>query len=361
MNAKQRDSAFQHWQSVILRETRDLASLERIAAAALQDRNVRSDPALEGLIRSHVAARRADIERERWNSDLAARQARPSVRPVDFSGHRSTSVVSVTPLAESRSEPPPPVPPPPDSGQAAFHDLAKALAEPMARGDEVEAGAVCERMAALQQASGGAIPEGALAPYEMKLAKLRARLGQFRIQIAALVQEAIARAREGDEPAAAALLRRLTAIHVTYPQLLAAARLDEVRAQMLHASEQHDDGLAARRLLDREQAVATEIRRIAAAVHQFYRVVCTAPESSEAFRSAEAQYQQTLRDVRTHDSEWLVGFVLELADLLAEWRLPRRAVRKQVDRFLERVRVSMQRIRTEVGRIDSKRNETDAP
>jgi hypothetical protein len=95
----------------------------------------------------------------------------------------------------------------------------------------------------------------------------------------------------------------VTAIHVPHPRLLDEARLDEIRAEIVHANEEHDDGLAARQLVKREQAVAAEIRKIAGAVHEFHRVVCEVPDSSAEFRSAEAAYLRTLQEVRAHDTE----------------------------------------------------------
>ncbi len=357
MTAKERDAVFQHWRSVILRETRDLASLERIGARALQDRDVRADATLESLIRAEVAERRAEIERDQQDLRSAGRQSRPTVRGSDDVGGRTTSAVSGEPRRESRSVPPPPVSPPPTPAQLAFDRLAQTLWESLARGDEGEARAAYEQMRAVQEESRGVIPAAALQPHEQQVAKLRTRLEQFRVQIAALVQQAIAASRHGDEPAAAASIRRLAAIHVTYPHLLDEARLDEILADIVHAGGEHEDRLTARRLVERERTVAAEIKKVAAAVHEFHRVVCEVPDSSAEFRSAEAAYQRTLQGVRAHDPEWLAGFVLELADLLAEWRMPSRAVAEQIDRFLESVRLNMKHVHAEMGEIDNQRGE----
>ncbi len=356
MTAKERDAVFQHWRSVILRETRDLASLERVGARALQDREVRAEATLESLIRAELEERRAEIEREQQSVESTNRQSRPAVRRSDYVGWRTTAPVGREPGPESRSAPPPPVPPPAPA-QVAFDRLAQTLSGWLMRGDEDEARAVYEQMRVLQEESCGVIPAGALLPYEDKVAKLRTRLGQFRVQIAALVQQAIAASQHGDEQAAATLLRRLAAIHVTYPHLLDEARLDEIRAEIIHANEEHDDGLTARQLVERERAVTVEIRKIAGAVHEFHRVVCEVPDSSAEFRSAEAAYLRTLQEVRAHDPEWLAGFVLELADLLAEWTEPPLRAAKRIDRFLESIRLGLKRIHVEMGKIDTRRGE----
>ena len=353
MTAKERDAVFQHWRSVILRETRDLASLERVGARALQDRDVRGDSALESLIRGHLAQRRAEIEREQQSVESANRQSRPAVRRSGHVGRRTTAPVDRKPRPEAQPVPPPSIPLPADPVQVAFDGLAQTLSGWLARGDEDEASAVYEQMRALQEESRGVIPGAALQPYEQKVAKLRTRLGQFRVQIAALAQQAITASRNGDEHAAATLMRRLSAIHVTYPHLLDEARLDEIRAAIVRANGQHEDGLTARRLIERERAVATDLKRIAAAVHEFHRVVCALPDTSEEFRSAQAAYLRTLQEVRAHDPEWLAWFVLELADLLAEWSDPPPAAAKQIDRFLESIRLGLKRINAEVGEIDT--------
>ncbi len=361
MTAKERDAIFQHWQSVIMRETRDLASLEQVGARALQDREVRADAPLESLIRGYLARRRADIEREQQSrqSSTAAHRSGPKVGRGGDIGWRTTPTAG--PRPDVQPVPSPSIPPLPDLVQVAFDGLAQTLSGGLARGDEDEARAAYEQMRAFQERSHGLIPAAALQPYEQKIANLRTRLGQFRVQIAALAQQAITASRNGDEQAAATLMRRLSAIHVTYPQLLEEARLDEIRADIVRANEQHDDGVTARHLLERERAVAAEIRKIAAAVHEFHRVVCEVPDSSAEFRSAEAAYLRTLAEVRAHDPEWLAGFVLELADLLAEWRIPSRTAGKQIDRFLESIRLGMKHIHAEMGQIDTKQDEAEGP
>src|SRR5512144_1744958 len=83
MTAKEREVAYLHWQSMILRETRDLASLERMGAAALNDRDVARDPELSGRLRAHVAQRRAELtqeEQRQRNSTPARGPARPEQR-----------------------------------------------------------------------------------------------------------------------------------------------------------------------------------------------------------------------------------------------------------------------------------------
>jgi hypothetical protein len=341
MNAKQRDAVSSHWRSVIQREARDPASLEQIGARAMHDSDVRDDPTLQSLIRSDLERRRAELEREQQSqtAPTAPRATRPEVR-----------FVSSISIPVPRQEP----------VWTAFEGLARAFSGVLEHHDEGEALVLWGQMRALQAENPGVIPASALQPYGQQLGRLRTLLERLRDQIAALTQQVVAASRQGDEQAVGKLMRRLSAICVTHPRLLDEARLEEIRADIVRANEEREDGLTARKLVDRERAVLADITRIAAAVHEFHRVVWTAPETSEEFRGAELAYLRALQDAPIHDPEWLAGFVLELADVLAEWSVPPPAVEQQVDRFLENVRLGLKRIHAEVGQIATRPNETEA-
>lgn len=373
MTAKEREAILQRWRSVILRETRDLASLERVGARALQDREVRADATLESLIRAELGQRRAEFARERESQEASndarrrrpkagrganagARPSRPEVQRRSEIGRQPSPTVAPEHQPEARPVPLAPIsPPPPEPAQVAFDQLAQALSGWLLSNDESEALAVWGQMQALQAENPEVIPAAALQSYEQRIGKLRMRLEHFREQVAALAQEAVTASGRGDAQAVAKLMRRLTAIHVTYPRLLDQAQLHQIRADIIHANEEHEDGLTARRLVEREEAVAAEIEKVAAAVHEFHRVVCAVPDTSAEFRAAEATYLRTLKAVRAHDTEWLAGFVLELADLLAEWTEPPLRAARKIDHFLESIRLGLKRIHVEIGEIDTRR------
>jgi hypothetical protein len=155
--------------------------------------------------------------------------------------------------------------------------------------------------------------------------------------------------------AAAKLMRRLSAINVAHPRLLDAPWLEKIRRDIVSANEGHEDGLMTRRLIERERAVVVKLKRLAAAVTDFHRIVCTVPETSAEFLSAEGVYLQVLREVRVHEEDWLAEFVLELADVLAEWSVPPPGAKRQINRFLEKVRVGIKRIQKAMGDIDRDR------
>jgi hypothetical protein len=361
MTAKERDAAFRHWQSVILRETRDLASLERIGAHALQDRDVRADAMLQNLVRAELERCRSELQRDQQSEtalDLPPKYRLGASRR-DDAGWQPLPSATPEPRAEARPPPQAPVPAAPAPALVTFRRLAQTFSESLVRGDENEARATWEQMLALQEENSEIIPASALEQYEQRIKKLRARLVGFRSRIAAMAQQALVAVRRGDAQAAAKLMRRLSAIHIAHPALLDEARLEKFRNDIVHASEGHEDGLTSRKLVERERAVAAQMKRLAAAVHEFYRVVCAAPETSAEFHRAEEIYLRILHEVRLHEEDWLTEFVLELADVLAEWSVPPPGAEQQINCFLERVRVSLDRIHTEMRRIDIKLGETE--
>jgi hypothetical protein len=360
LTAKQRAAAFQHWCSQIMRECRDLDSLERVTARALQDRDVRADAQLQSMVQAELERRRAELQREQQREQ----QGQPSSKPPpkyrssasrrDDPGWRTSPDFAPEFRPEARPTPPA-APPPPDPDQVAFRQLAEDLGEALKGGDEDAACATFEQMRTLHEKNSGVISASELERYEQRIEKLRAKLEEFRDQIDTMAKDAIAAARRGDAEAAASLMRRLSAIHVTHPRLLDEPGLEKIRQEIVGANEGHEDRLRTRGLIERERAIAAKMKRLAAAVNVFHRIVCTMPETSAEFRRAEEVYLQVLQEVRLHEEDWLAEFVLELADVLAEWSVPPPGAEQQIDRFLEKIRVGIERIHKKMGEIDSER------
>lgn len=86
-------------------------------------------------------------------------------------------------------------------------------------------------------------------------------------------------------------------------------------------------------------------------------MICAAPDTSAEFRSAEATYLRALQEARAHDTEWHAGFVLEWADLPAEWTEPPLRAARRIGHFLESIRLGLTRIHAELGEIDTRRGE----
>jgi hypothetical protein len=360
LTAKQRDAALQQWRSLIVREGRDLDSLERISARALQDRDIRADAQLQSMVQAELQRCRAELQREQQSeqrghpSSKAPPEYRSSDSRRDESGWRTSREV----YTEHRPgvRPTPSVaPPPPDPDWVALHKLVADLSEALKSGDEDAARTVCRQLRTLHGRRSEIVSAADLERYEQRIEKLRARLEEFRGQIDAMARDALAAARRGDAETAAKLMRRLSAIHVAHPRLLDEPGLEKIHQDIVGANEGHEDRLATRRLIERERAVAAKMKRLATAVNVFHRTVCTVPETSAEFRRAEGVYLQVLQEIRLHEEDWLAEFVLELADMLAEWSVPPPGAEQQIDRFLEKVRVGIERIHKKMGEIDSER------
>jgi hypothetical protein len=360
LTAKQRETALQQWRSLIMREGRDLDSLERIRARALQDRDIRADAQLQSMVQAELERRRAELQREQQSEQRGQPSSKPppeyrsSASRRDESGWRTSP--DVYPEYRPGARPTPSVvPPAPDPDWVALRKLVVDLSEALKSGDEDAARTVCTQLRTLHGRRSEIVSAADLERYEQRIEKLRARLEEFRGQIDTMVREALAAARRGDAEAAAKLMRRLSAIHVAHPRLLDKPGLERIRQDIAGANEGHEDRLTTRRLIECERAVAAKMKRLAAAVNDFHCIVCTVPETSAEFRRAEEVYLQVLQEVRLHEEDWLAEFVLEFADMLAEWSVPPPGAEQQIDRFLEKVRVGIERIHKKMGEIDSER------
>jgi hypothetical protein len=155
-------------------------------------------------------------------------------------------------------------------------------------------------------------------------------------------------------------MRRLLSIHAAHPRLLDESGLDGIRDDIIQAAdEHHEHQLTVRKLVERGRAVASEVKRLAAVIHEFHRVARSAPHTSEEFHSAEAAYLRAIQEVRVHDKEWFVGFVLELGGLLAEWTIPPLGAEGRIDRFLDRISASLNSIRAEMREIETEQDQTE--
>ncbi len=328
MSSKQRDGVFQRWSGLIGREARDLASLEQMGKRALADSDVRSDPALQAMIRAEVQRRRAELEQKRKSPQA------------------STASVETQPT--SRSEVP-------EQVRVEFNRLASALSKSLERGDDAETGAIFRKMRALQEQNPGEIPAVAIAEYEQRVEKLRIHARELTDEVAVLAKQAVAAARKGSEQGVARSMRRLTAIHAAHPILLDDPGLEGVRRDVANAADerrQHERSI--QKLLERERAITAEIKTLAAAVRDFHQVACTVADTTEEFREAEATYLRTIQRAKTYDTEWFSGVVLELADLLAEWTVPPLGAEGQIDRFLDSISAGLDSIRAEMHKIEGK-------
>jgi hypothetical protein len=338
LNTKQRDIVYQHWSGVLQREARDLVSLEQISARALADPDVCDDPTLQNMIHADLQRCRAELQQK-----LQAEQSQAAAS-------RSR--------ADERSMPPEPISTaPPEEVRKVFNRLAQTLCASLEQGDETETRAVLGKMRVLQEQSPGVIPATVIGEYGQRVEKLRVHIKQLTDEITALAERAVSASRNGSEQDLARSMRRLTAIHAAHPRLLDEPGLEDVRRDVADAADQHrQHQLTIKKLLERERAITAEIETLAVAVRDFHQVAIAAPDTSEEFRKAEATYLRTIQKVRTYDTEWFSGVVLDMADLLAQWAVPPLGAEGQIDRFLDSITAGLKSIRAEMREIESEQD-----
>ena len=359
LTAKQRATAFQHWCSLIMRECRDLAGLERLSARAQQDRDVRGDAQLQGMVRAEFERRRADLLREtqrEQQSRTLADQPRPhysgTSRPIRSDLVPLTDDVNLDSTQRPASPPPPPRP---DPDKHAFHELCERFGAAEKAADENAARAACAGLRLLHERRADVVSSAELDKIERRGVKLHDRLVNYRGQIFALANDAKTAAQRGNAAAAVRLLRRLTAIHATHPLLLDEAGLEKMRGDVARESEGHDDQIVTRDLIRRERAVAAEMKRLAKAVSEYHQAIFYESDNPAKRRRAARAYLQALQEVRLHEKDWMTDFVLELGDVLAKWNSPPEGADQQIDRFLEKLRVSLRRVHRQMGEINRAR------
>ncbi len=322
--AKRHDAAFQRWCAEILREVRDRQSLAWVSARALSDPDIRGDAEIESRLRGFIAEREAEL--------------------------RLAETVYGSPEA-----PPLPTftkaPPTPSQAQVrvAFERLRHAFDDDVAHFDEPRAREQLGELDAMQKRYANWLDPAGVERCREALARMVRRRDALRADIDELARRACHAARRGDNEAAASDLRKLSSVHAAQPRLLTDARFAEIREQIARSGAEHEHRLAARRLIERERAVAAEVRRLADVVHRFHLLARREPHDSDAYLRAEREYHAAVATVRSHDKEWLAELILELDAFLDE--LHDEKASKQVDRFLASVRLAHRRLIDEIRQI----------
>lgn len=341
-----------------------MAGLERVGARAMQDREVHADALLQNMLRTELERQGAELRRETQREVRREQQSHTATTsPPSYHGRPSPCGASSPPFATDYggaevTSPPrlasaaPPAAPDPD--QVAFGLAAEQLSVALKAGDGDAAQSAYEIIRVLHERRSEIVSAGYLAKCVQCVSSLLTQLAEHRRRVAALAAEAVAAARAGDAAALADFIRRLNAIHAAHPRLLDDAGLEQMRVDVAQANEGREDGATTRKLMDRERAVASEMKRLASAVSDFHRAVSSQPEDRAEFQQAARLYLRALRATRLHEKDWLAEFVLELGDMLANWNVPPPGAEQQIDRFLERVREALQRIHAKMSDIDRK-------
>ena len=230
-------------------------------------------------------------------------------------------------------------------------ELSHEFHDHVIRFNELGAQSVLFKIQRLVQEHPEQFGPGTVEYYFTQFDRLARRGEAFMKHINELNQRAVLSAQRGDAESTARALRRLSTIHAARPQYLSEASFRQMRDNIIQASDVHEHHQAVHDLVTRERSVATEIRNLADMVHRFQMVAHHVSHDSEEYREAETKFEKAVREIRSHDTEWLAALTLELLELLEESHEP--AVEHQLDRFLETVRSSLLHLREEVREIDT--------
>ena len=331
-HAKHRDITFSRLTAQILRETRDEPSLHLAFTRALQDPETLGDSILQGMLQAYLGERQAEMR------NVRAEQARFETNRTARPTHR------------------PPVEPPQKMLRARastdLNRLEETFRYHVGHLNEAEARDTYVRLRAFVEANAAHLPSIDVDDYTHALQRLARRRQKFEQHLDDVIGRVTAAAADGQSGRVARLMHRLTSIHSTFPRLLSEDRLEEIREGIVGAAETYEHRLAAIAIIEREKAVASEIKHLAHAIHCFHRIAGESPHDSDAYLAAESAYHAAIEEVEAHDREWLAGFVLELAELLDEWHDPPFGTQGQVDRFLRSVRSSLSQLRLEIRSIE---------
>ena len=335
-DAKRREAIYQQRCAEILREMRDLESLSYAAARALGHPEVHGDPVLFGMLRSFVAEREAEIRSRSHLPGSAADGDGPSDGPGSKGG------VIKLPLRERV--------------QTALSKLRLELDGHLASYNEDGATEVFKRITDMRRRYPGHVELAVVERCEELLGRLAERRDAFRSQLNELVQRAAQSIEEGDQKTAAWVLRRLSAVHASLPAVLPEDRLNTLRETIMRSGERQERHEAAQRLVNREQAVGAEIKRLSTLIHRCCKRLQGAGNDDAG--QAEEDYRRAVAEVRACGDEWLADLMIELDCLLEDLPGSRERAEAQVNKFVSNVQSALRQMQRD---IESVQNARSAP
>lgn len=332
---KHREAVYQTICAQITRDSGDLNRLSGAATRALSHPDVCRDPVLAAMVRSFVTEQEAALRTQQRvghpepEDDSQLQKPFEGVGGLDFPTRAQI--------------------------HKAFLNLQREFEVHLAQYNEAAARYALEKMQELGRRFPVHMDEAAVAGHEQQFADFLERCALFRRQIEDLAKQAAGAARTGEQKMASWLLRRLRAIHALTPVLLSAERFEKLREEIEHSGEEHEHREAVRELIAREQEVAAEIKKAGGVIYRFQRLARTASPDSEEHRRAEADYREAVNAVRSRDTEWLTGLLLELETYLEDLNDPEDRAQERLDRFIGTVRSALTQLRREIRAIQAER------
>lgn len=327
---KHREAAFQQLSAQIMRESIDLPTLQAASNRALSHPDALEDPTLAGMLRSFVASREAALHvaaAERLGSVADKSQLHAAFTSTDESRRTEDLAGAVVQFERARL----------DFEKSAVHY------------DEPSAKAALERMQQIHERTGKMLSTATLQKCEAELQALHERCQVFRQQLDELAQQAIAAAQRGDSVTVSWALRRLSVIHALRPALLPDEHYQALRRQVEDADDEVDYREAACILVARERAIAEEIRALAVTIRRYHHAKRTRSFDDPEMRRIEAEYRKAVREIESHDTDWMAALVVELNALVEETHDTSGRMESKVDRFIMSVREALMKLRREIG------------
>lgn len=333
MESKHRDAVYHQRCVEIMREARDLAALAQAASKALNHPEVVADTTLTAMVRAFIAEyeARLRIESDDGREGASSQLVRPFAPPKEAAPITRDQVV------------------------CAYNRLRLRLEEHLAHYNERGAGDILVSLWDLYERYPQWVDRASVERCQEQVRRLTRCRDEFRSQLDRLVQQARQAAQSGDEKSAAWLMRRLSAIHSLLPEVLPRERFEALAEEIRRCCQQHDQREAIAALMERERAVADEIKRIGALVHRCHKLAARAAQEPQLAAAAQAELRAAITELKAHDSEWLADLMLELDALMADLHDPQGRVHAQVDRFLEQVRQALVKLREQVQAVQAER------
>ncbi len=331
---KHREGLLQQLSAEIMREACDVPTLDRTAARVMNQPVVHADPVLAGSLRAFIAERRSMLERdaaERRRLIEGEDAPRPAPAQRDARGDE---------------------PPTREQILAAFERLRIELDDELLHLNLSAAQNTLARVEEMARRYPAYIAPSILERCRTEATRGEQRRLRLREQVRALAEQAVAAAQQGDHEVAAQALRRLSSVHASRPLLLPDAEFAAIRERIATASDAAEHRSAARELVARERAVAADIRKLATIIHRFHLASRRAPHVGEEWKRAEAVYSAAVRELRSHDVDWLAELIIEVDTLLEDIHDTSGQAAAQADRFLTSVRAALTKLRAEIRAIE---------
>ncbi len=327
---KHRQDIYQQLCAQIMSSAVDEVSLRAVAARALNHPDVSGDAVLASMVRSFIAQREAALHSRLTPGEQQAQADDKSKLRRAFDATYAGGFPTKEALRTS------------------FSRLQREFESHVTQFEELRARQVLDRMRLMRQRFPVHLATSEVQRAEELLDQLLKRAGSYRRQLRALAEQGATAARTGDQVTASWVLRRLQAVHTVLPNLLPEPELAALSETITRSGTEHDLQEVRTEFLGRQREIATRIKLLTGVVHTFHQLSLRLPPTDDAYRHAEAAYRRALDEIRTLNTDWLSGLVLQLESLLDDLDDPTGEMQSQCDKFIASVRTAVNRLCLEI-------------